>query len=343
MADITITGMAAAGALTGEELVEIAQLSTTVRISAATISALASDNSYNDSGSGFVAAGFAVNDRVHVSGFTGNTANNIFVGVVTALTTGKMTIGGTDGDVIVDDAAGETVVISKWVTRRAAHRTFRGALVTKSVTQSGANYVNGSWATWDSETYDTDNIHLLASTVTMTIASPGVVTWTGHNFLAGSPVVFTTTGALPTGLTAGTTYYVVNPASNTFQVSATVGGAAINTTGSQSGVHTATNYSRLIVPSGVTRVRLIAQAQIGANTADTWLQVSIYKNGLASYVGYSMTRLEISATSNNALQAASPVLSVTAGDYFEAFINSESDTSVDVNAAQSWFAMEIIG
>lgn len=122
MADITITGMPAAGALTGEELVEIAQLSTSVRISAATLSALASDNSFNDSGSGFVAAGFAVNDRVHVSGFTGNVANNILVGVVTALTAGKMTIGGTDGDVIVDDAAGETVVISKWVTRQAPRR-----------------------------------------------------------------------------------------------------------------------------------------------------------------------------------------------------------------------------
>jgi phage-related tail fiber protein len=29
-----------------------------------------------------------------------------------------MTIGGADGDVIVDDAAGETVTISKWITRR---------------------------------------------------------------------------------------------------------------------------------------------------------------------------------------------------------------------------------
>jgi hypothetical protein len=78
------------------------------------------------------------------------------------------------------------------------------------------------------------------ATVTMTIASPCVVTWTGHTLVNGDRVVFTTTGALPTGLTAGVTYYVINQATNTFQVSATLGGSAINTSGTQSGTHTAT-------------------------------------------------------------------------------------------------------
>jgi hypothetical protein len=120
MADAPITALAAASTLTGNELAEVSQLSTSVTITAATLSALASDNSYNDSGSGFVAAGFATGDRVRVSGFTGNVANNILVGVVTALTAGKMTIGGADGNVIVDDAAGETVTISKWVSTARA-------------------------------------------------------------------------------------------------------------------------------------------------------------------------------------------------------------------------------
>ena len=86
----TISGLPAATTLLGTELVEVSQLSTTVLISAATISAAAADNSYNDSGSGFVTAGFAVGDRVKVTGFTGNAANNILVGVVTSLTAGKM-------------------------------------------------------------------------------------------------------------------------------------------------------------------------------------------------------------------------------------------------------------
>ncbi len=113
-----ITDLADAAALAGTEFLEISQLSTTVTITATTLSALASDNSYNDSGSGFVSAGFAVGDRVRVTGFTGNVANNIVVGVVTALTTAKMTIGGADGNVIVDDAAGESVTITKWTSKK---------------------------------------------------------------------------------------------------------------------------------------------------------------------------------------------------------------------------------
>lgn len=77
------------------------------------------------------------------------------------------------------------------------------------------------------------------TTVTITIASPGVVTDTGHSYIANDPIVLSTTGALPTGLTAGTTYFVRNPTANTYELSATSGGASINTTGTQSGVHTA--------------------------------------------------------------------------------------------------------
>ncbi|MEY3471381.1 MAG: phage tail collar domain, partial [Chloroflexota bacterium] len=48
-----------------------------------------------------------------------------------------------------------------------------------------------------------------------------------------------TTGALPTNLVANTTYYVVSAAANTFQLASTRGGTAINTSGTQSGTHTA--------------------------------------------------------------------------------------------------------
>lgn len=78
------------------------------------------------------------------------------------------------------------------------------------------------------------------ATVTITIATPGVVTWTGHLLRPGNIVVFTTTGALPTGLTAGTPYYVSPDGltANSFRLRAIYGGSDINTTGSQSGTHT---------------------------------------------------------------------------------------------------------
>jgi hypothetical protein len=79
-------------------------------------------------------------------------------------------------------------------------------------------------------------------TATLSIASPCVATATGHPLSNGVPVLLSTTGVLPTGLLANTVYYVINKAANTFQLSATPGGSAINTSGSQAGTHTVTNY-----------------------------------------------------------------------------------------------------
>jgi hypothetical protein len=79
-----------------------------------------------------------------------------------------------------------------------------------------------------------------ASTVTITAASPGVVSWSAHGLPNSTPVVLTTTGALPSGLTAGVVYYIINRAAGTFQLSATIGGAPIVTGAGQSGTHTAT-------------------------------------------------------------------------------------------------------
>lgn len=80
-----------------------------------------------------------------------------------------------------------------------------------------------------------------SAAATITIATPGVVTWTGHGLAAGTPVKLTTTGSLPTGLTAGTTYYVKTVLdADTFTLAATPDGAAIDTSGTQSGTHTAT-------------------------------------------------------------------------------------------------------
>lgn len=83
-------------------------------------------------------------------------------------------------------------------------------------------------------------------TFTVTIATPGVFTKTAHGFIAGDALVFSTTGALPSGLTAGATYYVIATGltANTFRVSTALGGSAVNTTGTQSGTHTVTAQKR---------------------------------------------------------------------------------------------------
>lgn len=94
-----------------------------------------------------------------------------------------------------------------------------------------------------------------SGTTTMTIASPCVVTWANHGLQIGSSVKFSTTGALPTGITSGITYYVISAGFGTgsFEIAATQGGSAINTTGSQSGVHTASSVPTLPASYGYYR------------------------------------------------------------------------------------------
>lgn len=85
------------------------------------------------------------------------------------------------------------------------------------------------------------------STITVTIATPAVVTWTGHALPEGAPVIFTNSGgALPTGITAGTVYFVAkSPATNTFNIATSLAnvaaGTLVATSGSQSGTHTGEN------------------------------------------------------------------------------------------------------
>jgi hypothetical protein len=120
-----------------------------------------------------------------------------------------------------------------------------------------ANYLIEDGASYSAVTYNKlFPVLVRSATVTLTIASPGVVTWVGHTLKFYDPVYLTTTGALPTGLTASagasiTTYYVRDVIGDTFKLSATPGGATINFTGAQSGVHTAVN-----APHGVANTDL---------------------------------------------------------------------------------------
>lgn len=148
-----------------------------------------------------------------------------------------------------------------------------------------------------------------SSTVTITIASPAVITWNSNPLSNGSPVYFATTGALPTGLTAGTVYYVVNHATNTFQVAATLGGTAINTSGTQSGTQTAKAPG--IVPSVFDSIYLSTPVAIGglvlfgSYTINSVVTPSSYTILAASAAGSTVSH-----------GGAVPVFSTTSGQPF---------------------------
>jgi hypothetical protein len=111
------------------------------------------------------------------------------------------------------------------------------------ITWTGGTAPTGFYEVLDADTA-TDEVTIdlpyIEATVTISIAAPGVVTWTGHGLSVNDTIRFTTTGALPTGLAINTTYYVKEVlTTNTFTVSASAGGTAITTSGTQSGTQTA--------------------------------------------------------------------------------------------------------
>lgn len=185
---------------------------------------------------------------------------------------------------------------------------------------SGTNNIEGVM-TFIAKVTSTGTItsHLLQSTtVTISIASPGVITWNNHGLTANQVVLFTTTGALPTGLTAGTNYYVVGSSitTNTFQLSTTSGGAALNTSGTQSGVQSAWVS--------------IASVTINASDLPTDPTFVFFKYGTAiSGSGTAIYRLGMQASSAGNVNF---YRDATAANWCRLFRNSTTTTPVAADA-----------
>jgi hypothetical protein len=168
-----------------------------------------------------------------------------------------------------DLASGLLVPLTKGGTGQTTANAALNALLPTQGSASGkvlsSNGTDTSWASVASSTqsqYTVDlgdssnartatNTNLLgdvagttqSATVTMTIAAPGVVTYTGHGRATYDKVYFTNSGgALPTGVSASTTYFITVVDVNSFKLSTTlanaIAGTFITTSGSQSGTHT---------------------------------------------------------------------------------------------------------
>ena len=116
----------------------------------------------------------------------------------------------------------------------------------------------------------------LGGTVTITIASPAVVT-SSILLTDGAAIQFATTGALPTGITAGTTYYVHEPEGLTFKLVDSAGNV-VNTSGSQSGTQSISNlvdvpqFQNALTVSDTSRFILVfGTNDYGSSTLDPML------------------------------------------------------------------------
>ena len=152
---------------------------------------------------------------------------------------------------------------------------------TVTVTDAAGGFINGDYVTFSGSTaiggitllgeykltlQNSTTYSITAESEVTIVLSTGVFT-AQYQLANGVKVVLSTTGALPTGFTAGTTYYVVNTSGYTFQLAATLGGTAITPSGSQSGVHTATAKATSTTASGGGTVYAMYQINVGPEYA----------------------------------------------------------------------------
>lgn len=112
-----------------------------------------------------------------------------------------------------------------------------------------------------------------------------------------------------------------------------------------------TNNTRITIPAGVNFVRFHSQISWGVTTLPNWVTHHLIKNGDTTQGDDpgGMYRLVEQPADNGFLinAAASAVLSVVAGDFFElyAFFSGGSGVSVSGEAPdhRTWFAMEVVG
>jgi hypothetical protein len=129
---------------------------------------------------------------------------------------------------------------------------------------------------------------------------------TAHGLLGGERVILQTTGALPTGLSVNTVYFVKYIDANTFNLS--TGGSNINTSGSQSGTHKLNAESMLLESATQANVTHPIRVRLKDNRGNC-IQVSI-ENQAGSVVGGSST-----GAGGNLLPAAAKTFRMIATQY----------------------------
>ena len=150
-------------------------------------------------------------------------------------------------------------------------------------------------------------ITAISQVVTITNASPAVFTTPDvHSLTVGQRIALKTSGALPTGLTEYTFYYVTaTPSTTTYRVSASAGGADINTSSAGSGVHVSIPVVEIGQMLGSTPITGLTWSSTTAATS-AGLCAAIVTNGrpvryattLSGTSGGSWTSTSISSVNN---------------------------------------------
>ena len=207
------------------------------------------------------------------------------------------------------------------------------------ITFNGPNIsvISGS-GTWNATTNMVAYLAILPSTlfpyssVTISNASPAVITTAQlHGLAVNDTVSFSSTGALPTGLTTGTTYYVVSqgftPAS--FEVSTTVGGVPVNTSSAGSGTFSIARVANIGKEVDFAAGNTYSIGQVGAAATAAGFTVA----------GHGGKLVKLASTSPGTTWTLIPPVtaanSVTFADVQDSFCSNNVSANHQINATSS--------
>ena len=192
-----------------------------------------------------------------------------------------------------------------------------------------------------------------SQTVTITIASPAVVTYSGALPANGMAVTLSTTGALPTGLTAGPVYYVIGASGSTSNLAATPGGAAANTSGTQSGTQTATtwdsSYQKYCRAQYLALSPCLTNQEAANSILARWLQLTntaaVWSGGKLKFIPYGDTTVTNPGTAIGSVTFnpnVTPIYNLTDDD----FIHEDGKDPLEVirsdpYASYNWQRLQI--
>lgn len=100
--------------------------------------------------------------------------------------------------------------------------------------------------------------------------------------------------------------------------------------------------TRLVVPAGVTKVRLRGSARFAANSSGQ-RQIFITKNGAPLEGRFSVLGNAVATPNTTDLNGTSGVIAVAAGDYFEMSAYQNTSAALDLLAHETtWFELEVV-
>ena len=236
--------------------------------------------------------------------------------------------------------------------------TFRGALLSLDGTFNTSGTIES--LPWGAADYDTTfqpatgGAQRLWLGINRTFIDGDVTTGTdvigdtAHGFTTGEgPVRLTSSGTLPAGLAVDTDYWIITVDANSIALAVSRAGALSDvrvdiTAAAGGGTHTVNTETKLVVPAGVTKVRLVAGVDTESTTSAETHQLIVLKN-FGAFPGIALTSVGHSTSAGSkGLVVTTPVQEVAEGDVFEAQVDIGAGTFDIDDTAATFFAMEVV-